>query len=236
MLLRLVEAQNRVQWDTFTVQNEYATRVAMPVWGMMITDKMADMMLSFRQWSGIRYLDNNGEYQIGYGYGDPDKQQGFTEVEAYAEWRGALRNAQRVLNAQIPLKLIPQAAFDALMSLYIDTGTWRTVEADEGTYDLADAVKNSNWLLCADILSRGNVNPDMRRREANTLYLGNYTAGKDRNQQITQGIFQLRKAYVDGIPNEFEKLQAEFVYYRQFGSFLPGMSDLRQRRIIAQVN
>ena len=129
---------------------------------------------------------------------------------------------------------IDRTAYDALLSLYIDTGDWRRVEANEGTYDLADAVKNGNWLLAADIIARGKVNPELRKKEARVMQLADYSVNKDRNMQVTQGIQRMRKQYVAGISNEFVKRQTEFVYYRQLGSFLPGMSDLRKRRVVAQ--
>jgi hypothetical protein len=234
-MLQLVEANRRIQWDTFTNQDEFATKFRVNTGIAILTEKMSNLMLSYKTWSGVRTFDTiTGDYTIGYGIGDPDDFQGYTESEAYADWIGYVRNRQKSLRAQLPIFTITQAAYDALLSLYLDTGTWRTVEADEGTYDLADAVKNSNWLLAADIISRGKVNSELRRKEAAVMQLADYTFSKDRNQQIIQGIHLLRKKYVNGIANEFDKKQAEFVYYRQLKIFLPGMSQLRQRRIVAQ--
>lgn len=235
MLLRLVEANRRIQWDTFTVQDEFAVKFLINVGIAIVSDDMLGLMLSYKTWRGARYLNDDGIYEIGYGIGNPDDQQGYTEPQAYGEWVGWVRNRQKNLRAQLPIVGITQAAFDALLSLYIDTGNWRTVVADEGTYDLADAVKNGNWLLTADIISRGNVNPDLRKKEARVIQLGDYSFTKNRTQQAREGIFDLRKRYVNGISNDFDKLQTEFAYYRQTnGVFLPGMSQLRQRRIVAQ--
>lgn len=233
-MLRLVDANRRIQWDTFTVQDEYATQFLLNVGITIVSEGMIDLILSQKTWSGVRYLNEDGEYEIGYGIGDPDDEQGYTEPQAYAEWVGWVRNRQKSLRTQLPIVSITQTAYDALLSLYLDTGTWRTVQSDEGTYDLADAIKNGNWLLAADIISRGNINPDLRKKEARVIMLADYSATKDRNQQIVQGVQRLRKDYVNGITREFDKKQAEFVYYRQLGVFLPGMSDLRQRRVIAQ--
>ena len=234
MTIRLVAAQHRIQWDTFTVQNTFAVQLLVNTGVAIISEPMIDFILSHKTWSGVRYQNSAGEYEIGYGIGDPDNAQGNTESQSYAEWIGFVRNEQKKLQAQLPVIGISQATFDALLSLYLDTGTWRTVVADEGTYDLADAIKNSNWLLAADIISRGNINPKIRKAEARIMQLGDYSSSKDRNQQIIQGVQRLRKRYVNGLSNEFDKRQAEFVYYRQLGAFLPGMSRLRQRRVIAQ--
>ncbi len=233
-MLRLVDAPRRVQWETYTVQDEYAVNFRINVGGIFLSQKMVDLILSYKKWSGVRYLNEDGEYEIGYGVGDPDDEQGYTEAQAYSEWVGLIRNRQKNLQIQLPVINMPQTKFDALFSLYLDTGTWRTVVADEGTYDLGDAVKNQNWLLAADILSRGKVNPELRRNEARVMQLGDYTNNKSRGQQTFRGIQEIRRRYVSGITSEFDKRQAEFVYYRQLGTFLPGMSQLRQRRIVQQ--
>jgi len=234
MMLRLVEASRRIQWENHTVQDDYAVKFQINVGTIFLSQKMADLILSYKKWSGVRYLNEDGEYEIGYGVGDPDDEQGYTEAQAYSEWVGSIRNRQKNLQVQLPIINMPQTKFDALFSLYLDTGTWRTVVADEGTYDLADAVKNQNWLLAADILARGKVNPDLRRKEARVMQLGDYTNNKSRSQQIFRGVQELRRRYTNGISNEFDKRQAEFVYYRQLGTFLPGMTQLRQRRIMQQ--
>jgi hypothetical protein len=236
-MLKFPPRNRSIQWETFTVQDKFAKNFNIPTSSVIPSQGIIDLITSNVSWSGVRNVNpNSGEFEIGYGIGDPDKQQGYTEEEAYAEWVGFIRNEQRKLQIQL-LNIvvgINQTTFDALLSLYIDTGTWRTLEAQEGTYDLASAVKSGNQNLIADILSRGNVNPELRRSEARVVNLADYTYDKSRNQQYIQGVQRLRKSYVNGISNEFEKKQAEFVYYRQLGSFLPGMSQLRQRRIVAQ--
>ena len=232
-MLTLVDANRRIQWDTFTNKDKFATQFLVNKGVATVSQEMMDVILGFKRWDGTRYLDGN-TYKIGYGVGDPNNEQGQTETDAYAEWIGEVRNKQKIIRAQLPIVNITQAAFDALVSLYIDTGTWRVIVADEGIYDLAAAIKNGNWLLMADIISRGKVNPDLRRKEARVIQLADYAIDRDRNQQIIEGIQRIRKSYVGGITNEFDKKQAEFVYYRQLGVFLPGMSQLRQRRVVSQ--
>ena len=235
-LLKLVDAKFRTQWDVFNNQNEYATGFLVNTGIAIFSDEMVGTLLGFRNWSGVRYLDEENVYQIGYGAGDPDAEQGITESDAFGELVADFRNKQRIVRRQLPLFAIPQAAYDAVVSLYINTGTWRVVQAEEGTYDLQFALQNANWLLAADMLMRGNVNPDLRKAEARVLYLGQYGAGKDRQQLVTEGIQNLRRQYIAGSMDPFTRRQAEFVYYRQLGAFLPTMSELKQRQIIAQAD
>lgn len=232
-MLTSVALNNRVQWSTLTVQDIHSTAFIVNAGIAIVQDKMIDVMLNYVRWHGYRYLDGN-VYKIGYGIGDSTKEQGYTEPEAYAEWLGDLRNKQKIVRAQLPVVGIPISTFDALVSLYIDTGSWRTLVSPEGTYNVADAVKNSDWTTVADMLSRGSINPALRRQEARISFLGDYSANMTRRQQITFGIQSIRKEYVRGITNDFEKKQAEFAYFRQLGVFLPGMSQLRQRRIVSQ--
>jgi hypothetical protein len=234
-MLKIVAAQYRIQWETFKVQDAYAVSFRIPLGANSVTERMTDLMLSQLSWSAVKTLDaKTGEYTIGYGIGDPDDVQGYTEAQAYSEWIGDMRNRQKRLMLQLPITHATESIFDALFSLYINTGTWRVVEAEEGVYDLADAVKNGNWLLAADIISRGKHDPQLRKIEARVMQLGDYSTNKDRRQQRTQGIQLLRTQYVAGIADAFIMKQTEFAYFREFGSFLPGMSQLRQRRVIAQ--
>jgi hypothetical protein len=232
-MLTLVPPQFRTQWEVFTLRDDFTTQFLFPINVVTISQEMVDVLIGFKTFSPVRYETEDGDFEIGYGIGDPDDEQGYTEEQAYSEWIGYVRNQQRVLRAQIPVAKIPNTVFDALMSLYLDTGTWRTLQADEGIYDVADAVRNANWLLVADILMRGNVNPLLRKREAAVLRLGDYTVRKTRRQQRIQAIQNLRGRYISGLSTEFERRQAEFAYFRQLdGTFLPGMSQLRQRRVV----
>jgi hypothetical protein len=233
-MLNFVQLDRRVQWSTFTVQDQFRTTFNIPTNAATVGEKMIALILGEKTWTGARRLNATGIYEIGYGIGDVDDEQGHTESQSYSEWVGDLRNRQKTLRAQLPVISLPASVFDGLLSLYMDTGKWRNVQADEGVYDVASAVKNGNWLSVANMIARGNVNPILRKKEASVIQLAAYGSPKDRNQQIIQGVQTIRTRYVDGIPLEFDKKQAEFAYYRQFQIFLPGMSQLRQRRIVAQ--
>lgn len=234
-MLKSVDLSRQTQWSTFTIEDNYKVNFFVNVSSATVSTAMIALILGEKTWTGVRRLNaETGAYEIGYGIGDPDDVQGNTEPQSYSEWVGNLRNQQIKLRAQLPVISITPAAFDALLSLYMDTGRWRTVQAEEGAYDVASAVKNADWLTVANMIARGNQNPELRKKEAGVIQLAAYGVPKDRNQQTTQGVQVIRKRYVDGIPLEFDKKQAEFAYYRQFQIFLPGMSQLRQRRIVAQ--
>lgn len=230
-MLTYVDADKRIQWEVYSVVDDFAARFKQAKSSIGLSNKMMAVLLSRYEYRGFRYLDGS-TYKIGYGYGDPTVVQGMTEDEAFAEWYGAIKNIEKNIVAQLPLTSIPQSVFDALFGLYLDTGTWRTVQSDDGTYNMLNAVRNANWLLIADILSRGKKNNGLRMQEAHIAKLADYVSTKTREQLSTAGLRYTRTSYAN-LTNELEKQQAEYSYYRQLGSFLPGMSDLRKRRIVA---
>jgi GH24 family phage-related lysozyme (muramidase) len=233
--IKLVDAARRTQWETFTVQDNFKTEFLINPDVATVSQEMAAVILGFREWRATRYVDvDTGKIKIGYGPGDPDLEQGMIEAEAYADFVAEIRQKQYAVRSQVPVNYITQSVFDALVSLYVDTGSWRVVQADEGTYDLQDAIRNGNWLLAADILMRGNQNPDLRRAEARVLRLADYRPNRTRVQQQIQGIQKMRINYVSGAFDAFQRKQAEFAYYRQLGAFLPTMSEVKKRRVAAQ--
>jgi hypothetical protein len=234
-MLTTVDPQFRIQWDIFTNKDEFGSNFKINVGAMIVTTKMVEIMVSNLQWNGVAKINAAGVYEIGYGIGDPTTPQGMTEQEAYSAWFSYIKTKQKALISQLPVITLPQSVFDAVLSLYVSTGKWRTVEASEGTYNLSGAIQDANWKLVGDMISRGQLDTNMRRTEARVAVLADYSLVGSRQQNIISGIHQIRTEYFNGSLTDFEKLQSEFVYYKQVGIFLSGMSDLRKRRILTQI-
>lgn len=229
--LNLVSAENRIQWEGFRIQDSFAINTILNIGVVSVSQKLIDFVLKFEQWNGFESA--NGI--IGYGERIPNVPQGLTESEAYSSWLEKLKDSERIVRAQVPSIRITQPVFDALVSLHFDTGTWRTVAAAEGIYDVQFAIQQAHWRLAADMIQRGMVNQGRRRDEARIIQLADYPIGANRTKKITEGLQEIRRRYADGITNDYRRTQAEFVYYRQIATFLPGMSELRKRRILAKV-
>ena len=235
--MSVLPRNKRIEWDLFNVLDTISSMTILSIEDLSVSDNILNYMIGNEEWSGTRYLDDDGSYKIGYGIGDYDKQTGYTEEESYLEWIGNVHRLQRVLKSQLPLDGLPQTVFDALTSLYIDTGIWRYVVSGNNTYDIVEGLRNKDWLLVGDIIHNGSINSFRRKDEARIAVLGDYRVIKDRRQQIVEGIYKIRTRYInDSFDSEFEKKQSEFVYYRQLGRFLPGMSETRQRRILASLS
>ena len=236
--LTLVPAQYRQQWDSLTVTDQNAIQFLYNVGVISISQNALEFILGEKNWSGYT-IDIDGKETIGYGFIKKaiKNPQGMTELESYSIWLADIMTKQKIVRDQLSVIRITQGTFDALVSLYDDTGTWREVKAVEGVYDIQDAVRNGNWLLVADMIQRGKVNSARRRREANMVQLGDYSSKKNRAQQSIQGLQRLLDEYLsNSISNDFRRRQAEFVYYKQLGAFIPGMSESRQRRILSQIS
>jgi len=180
----------------------------------------------------FRNQDANMRWRIGYGFGDSNNLRGYTEPESYSEWISAFRKSQHKLRNQLPLINITQSQFDALSSLYFQTGEWRRVLSTDGTYDLYSAIKGERWLLVADMIANG-MDRSARINDAKILLLGDYSVFKGRTDKRREGIQFARNQYIIGIKDSLAKKQAEFAYYRQTGgAWLPNVAESRQRMII----
>ena len=231
-ILHSVPESARVEWEIFSTDGNFASGFLLNVGVIPLSQDMIDCIIGFKRWHGTRYTDDSGNLSIGYGKGDPNSTQGMTEAEAYSEWLDHAKKRQRALVTQLPLVEMPQTAFDALVSLYADTGRWRTIKAEEGEYDVRGAVERSDWRMLADMLARGTENGELRKAEARIAQLGKYSKNHDRAALRKMGLQDIRRKYIDGLyRDDFERAQAEHAYYRETKEFLPGLSTARLRRI-----
>lgn len=237
MINKSVPTTSRIQWEVFRVTDEFRAKQQAPVEVMQTSDDMIEFILANNyEYRMYRYLSEDGKnYKIGYGYGDPDVPQGMTEAEAYSEWIKEFKKKEDQFARQLPIDFISQSQFDALMSLYFTTGSWRYIPANslDGNYDILSAVKLGYWEDVANMISDCATNRQYRQMEAAVMMLANYTTQKTRRSVLIDGIFFARSQYSAGaITDSFTKKQAEFGFYRQTGGvYLPNTPTLRMRQI-----
>ncbi len=233
-MLNFVTENRRTAWDTYTVKDDWRVNFLIAVTQLSVSDEMLQVMLSNNEYRMFRYSIDGKNYKIGYGQGDPTGI-GFTEVEAYSEWIEYIKEKERKFKSTLPLISMSQSHYDALFSLYCDTGNWKNVTSDVGTYDVFTAIKAGRFLLAIDMIADGKVNPAMRRAEARVFQLADYTTSRTRQFLRSEGIAYALKQYTSGgITTEFSKRQCETGYYRQTTAFIPGMTALRQRELIVK--
>lgn len=234
-MLNSVSSNLRVQWEIFnkTEQQKWDSEFLTSVQYQTLSEEMIPIILSNSNYRMFRYLDENGNYKIGYGYSNPDKIDGYTEPEAYTDWIKELKRKEDLLQKQLPVLSLSQSQFDAILSLYFLTGNWKTIEGTEGTYNLFNAIRIDDWVTVANMLANASENRDQRLIEAKLIMVGDYTFNKTRTWVRNEGIQYTRTQYISGIDDSVAKRQAEFAYYRQTnGAFLPNMNELKKREII----
>jgi hypothetical protein len=232
-MIKIVSPPYRIQWETFSNVDRFKSdfKVLTPL--VQCSDELIPIVLSNSRFRMYRYQDTvTNFYKIGYGYGNSNTPYGMTESEAYGEWIAEFKKKESSLQKQLPIPSITVSQFDALLSLYFTTGSWRTIESDEGIYDISSAIKNMQWSLVADMIANGKVNRTQRQLEAKLLMLGDYRTDKSRNWLRNEGIQYTRTTYIRGITDALAKKQAEISYYRQtMGTYLPNLTENKKREI-----
>jgi hypothetical protein len=233
-MLNFVTENRRTIWSTHIVKDDWRVNFLIALTQLTVSAEMLQLMLSTKEYRMFRYSADGKNFKIGYGYGDATGI-GVTEAEAYSAWIEYIKEKELRFKTTLPLISMSQSHYDALFGLYCDTGTWKKVTSDVGVYDVFTAVKAGRWLLATDMISDGKVNPIMRRAEAKVLQLADYTTGRTRPFLKSEGIAYALKQYTSGgITTELSKRQCESGYYRQTTAFIPGMTNLRQRELIAK--
>jgi hypothetical protein len=234
-MLKNINQELKIQWENYTIVNEWEVKNLVETNVRRVSNKMITVILSNNIFRMGKYFSNEeNKFKIGYGYGDPDNPLGLTEDEAFSLWIEELKRKEKILRKQLPIPFIEQTKFDALLSLYFLTGTWKKVEGNLANYDTAYAVKTLNWELLANMLCDAKINNDQRRKEARVLMLGDYNTEKDRRVIRTEGTQFERNRYSLSSTDMSIKNQIENAYYRQIGGFLPGMTDLQKRKVMAK--
>lgn len=228
-MLKYVAEEYRTVWSENEIQNKMAVQFKLATLEMSLSEEMRNAMLSFRE---HRMYETNG--YIGYGIPATNIEYGMTEAESYSAWIEDVTDRERNFKKSIPLLALTQAQYDALYSLYYDTGTWKTITApNNDKYDVEYAVENERWLLVADMLASSSQNRRIRQLEARVLQLGDYTPLGDRASLRLDGIQDARKTYVSdtNLPRSTQQ-QIEHAYYRQLGAFVPTLNDLRKKQLV----
>lgn len=231
MMLKAVLPSKKIDWQSMTVQSEWDVGFPIEIVLMQASIGITELVLSNFRYRMYRYLDNTGKFKIGYGFGNPDSIYGYTEQESFAAFMKEFKKKERELKTQLPLITISQTRFDALLSLYFQTGTWKIVKSDSGIYDLYSAILEERWNLVSDMIANGNEDRQMRFAEARVMQLADYGTSRDRFWLNSDGIYNAREAYRIGIDDPIAKKQVEVAYYRITGTFLPGIPELRKREI-----
>jgi hypothetical protein len=226
-----VDHKNLIDYGLFTVIDSVAINTLVNLTELEASDKMINIKLRNTRWLG--YAKNSF---IGYNGTVGLTGTGLTEAAAYTIWIEEFKDKEKRFKKQFPLRQLSQAHYDALLSLYADTGTFTQVGSNERQFQLLEFIKEEKWNYIATALTLNGVNRTVRQAEAKVLMLGDYGSNKDRSFIKEDGIKTLLKEYSSGQLNDEQKKQAEYVYYAETKRFLPNMIESRKRILSKQLS
>ena len=223
---------------------------------LKISDNGALLVLSFERWRAYQYW-NGYEYRIGYNSSASDTNiNGLTEDQAYSLFRQSLKTAEKKLRSELGSKVthLTQNQYDALVSFCYSAESISKAVIGSTIYDLRTAIQNAVdadsgiestadvWNNVASMIQGHDEQGDRRIAEASVLMLGDYSDLKERSRLRTEGIQDIRIKYPDGYKSntkdgkstEYQKRQAELVYYIEVTKFLPGMSEVAYRAVVSR--
>jgi len=226
-----VDSKNLIDYSLFTVIDSDAVNTPILLSELEASDKLINAKLRNIKWIGY-----NKNSVIGYKGTVGLNGDGLTEGEAYTIWIEDFKDKERAFKKQFPLTSLTQTQYDAMLSLYADTGTFSRVGKETRQFEIFDFVTDRKWDYVATALTLGGADRLNRQLEAKILILGDYGVYKDRSYIKEEGIQALLKEYITNQMNDKQKSQAEYVYYAETKRFLPNMIESRKRLLAKQLS
>jgi len=223
-LKAVVDSSNLIDYGLFTVIDSSAVNTLIDLKTLEASDKLINIKIRNTKWLG--YAKGS---VIGYKTTTQLTGDGLTEAAAYTLWIEKFKDKERAFKRQFPLEQLSQAQYDAMLGLYIDTGTFHKVGSDSRQFDILEYIQDRKWEYVATALTLNTLNRRDRQSEAKLLMLGDYGMYKDRSYIKEEGLQTMLKEYVSLQLNDIQKKQAEYVYYAETKRFLPNMIESRKR-------
>jgi len=221
------------------------TNTATKLSGLYISDKGRNFIHALLDYYPIdTYID--GKWVIGYELEDGlNTPKGLLESESWTYFDEYVKYVEKRVKAVLgPSTEMTGYQFDTLCHLYIKMPRIDKLTTLYGKYDVVDLLgqKTEGLKTLTQVIANatGGIGSRQDRiRDALLFYSAEYSTFKERGTARTIGINYLLNRY----PNNFQstvgasstnnqKSQAEKVYYRLTGKFIPGMSEARQRELI----
>jgi len=226
-----VDSKNLIDYSLFTVIDSAAVNTSIFLSELEASDKLINAKLR-----SIKWLGYNKNSVIGYKRTVGLNGNGLTEAEAYTIWIEEFKDKERAFKKQFPLTSLTQAQYDAMLSLYADTGTFSRVGNATRQFEIFDFVTDKKWDHVATALTLSGANRLDRQIDAKILMLGDYGTYRDRSYIKEDGIQTLLKEYITNQMTDEQRSQAEYVYYAETKRFLPNMTESRKRLLAKQLS
>lgn len=226
-----VDNRNLIDYSLFTIIDSDAVNVPIPMFQLEASEKLINLKLRTTGWLG--YAKNS---VIGYKKQIGLEGNGLTEEDAYIIWIEDFKDKEKRFKKLFPLSLLTQSQYDAMLGLYVDTGSFTVVGTEDRKFLLQELINDGKWDHVATALTLSGVDRLSRQAEAKILMLGDYGTTKSRTLIKQQGIQTLVKEYSSKQLSDAQSNQAEYVYYAETKRFLPNMIESRKQILVKQLS
>ena len=220
-----------VDFSFFTVKDSDAVYNQEPVKHLEASKDIINFILRTENYTPYVHYDLDGTKKIGYNLEVNIDSNGLTEEQAYNIFIEQLKIAERNFKRLIPVDTLSQTQYDALVSLFYRTGTFKKVGTEQRKFDIYNFIKEGKWNYVATALIESGNNRKVRQQEARILMTANYGIYKDRSAIKEASIKTLEREYPDKMIDNVAKKQAEIVYFKETNRFLPGLDQAKMRFI-----
>lgn len=216
---------------------DYNTNL-IPLKQLEASEKVLNFALRQRPYHPFKnkYVKDNVEY-IGYlstNKADMDNPNGMLEKQAYSKWIETWKDAERNFKKYFPLDSVSQNQYDAMLSLYYHTGFWDRVGTDIANFNIKNDVINRKWDRVATALIYNGNKRIRSQAEAKMMMLGDYGRQVSRDVLKRNGV-QLIQSMYPRLEDAVKRQQCELIYFIETTTFLPGLTQARQRQIVSYV-
>ena len=230
------EIEGEIIQEEVTVYDiENYTQITKPLENMEASDEVLNFNLRQAAWTPYRYTTSrlSTEYLIGYANTKNTDSVGETEVESYSVWISDWKKKEKNFQKLFPVKELTQAQYDAMLSLYVNTGSYLRVGSEIASFDIKPYLETGAWDYIATALVKSTGGRQRTQAEAKMMMLGFYGKYIPRTLIKQRGLENLQANY-SRIKDALAKQQAEYIYFVETGNFLPGLQQARKRQIVQQ--
>ena len=224
-----------IEFELFNVKDRDLLETKKSLRDLEASDRLVNYVLQQSSWKAYKSLDFITR-TVTIGYDETDSVvvngDGLTEADAYDLWIDKFKEKERRFKSIIPLASMSQTSYDALLGLYVVTGSVTKVGTDVRTFDISDYIKQEKWQYVGTALVLTAEKRIFCQGLAKILMLADYHKYKERSLFKEQGIQEIRKAYPKDMIDDQAKKQAELIYYKETDRFLPKMTQSRMRQIV----
>jgi hypothetical protein len=211
------------------------TEIVKPLENMEASQEVLNFNLRLSDWSPYRYKTSrlSDQYLIGYANPNNTDSVGETESQSYSVWISDWKAKEKNFQKLFPVKELTQSQYDAMLSLYVNTGTFKKIGSDIASFDIQGYLDNGDWDYIATALVKSTDRRPRTQAEAKMLMLGFYGKFVSREKLKQKGLEKLQANYPK-IKDALARQQAEYIYFVETGNFLPGLQQTRKRQLVIQ--